>query len=264
MELPGTPLAPFGWLIQSTSPGADISDLSLSHLRQAVHRHRVVVLREFRALSSKESLASYSATWGPLLEWDFGTVFEVVEHENPKNYLFTSGSVPFHWDGAFARTVPWLQVFQCVESPGLNQGGETTFSDTARVWMAAAPELQARWKLVEIDYFSDKVAHYGGRVRAPLVARHPHTGETVLRFAEPADTATARLNTPELKVHGIPDGEVPGFLEDLRRRLYEPANLYAHSWHAGDQLIADNHVLLHGRRPYRSKLPRRLWRVHVL
>ena len=41
--------------------------------------------------------------------------------------------------------------------------------------------------------------------------------------------------------------------------LYDPQHVYAHGWERGDFVIADNHVLLHGRNPYRSKAPRRLW-----
>jgi alpha-ketoglutarate-dependent taurine dioxygenase len=259
-----TPLQPFGLLVEAGQAGDDVQQLPVPVLREKLARHRLLVLRGFVPFPAKEALADYCATWGPLLSWDFGTVFEVVEHDNPKNYLFTSGSVPYHWDGAFAQQVPWLQVFQCLEAPGTEQGGETIFCDTGRVWQAASPAQQALWGSVEIDYSTEKVAHYGGRIRARLVGTHPHSGETILRFAEPANAATVPLNTPHLQVQGIPEADVPGFLHDLLQQLYDPAHVYAHVWQAGDLVIADNHVLLHGRRPYRSRLPRRLWRVHVL
>jgi alpha-ketoglutarate-dependent taurine dioxygenase len=253
-------LSPFGALIRSgEGPG-----LSPELLQPLLLRHRLLVLRGFAPFGSKEELAAYCRRWGELLEWDFGTVFEVVEHDSPKNYLFTSGSVPYHWDGAFARQAPWLQVFQCLESPGSGQGGETIFCDTAKVWQDAPPERRAAWQKVEIEYLTEKIAHYGGQFRARLVATHPKTGETVLRFAEPANAATVRLNTPELRIAGLPENEASAFLDDLLRRLYDQANVYTHAWQAGDFVVTDNHVLLHGRTPYRSKAPRRLWRVHVL
>jgi alpha-ketoglutarate-dependent taurine dioxygenase len=257
------PLTPFGLLVRPTE-GASLAGLSIEALRETVLARRLVVLRGFAPFPDKAALAEYCRAWGPLLEWEFGTVFEVVERDDPQNYLFTSGSVPFHWDGAFARAVPWLQFFQCVEAPGPDAGGETTFCDTPAVLRAVPLEVRARWEQVEIEYFTDKVAHYGGRVRARLVGRHPHTGEATLRYAEPADAATVRLNTPELHVHGVPEEEVPRFLEELRRWLYDPAFMLRHAWRAGDFVIADNHALLHGRTRYRSKLPRRLWRVHIL
>lgn len=259
-----TTLQPFGRLIEPHRPGADVRQLPLDALREELARHRLLVLRGFAPFASKEELSDYCSTWGPLLTWDFGTVFEVVEKDNPSNYLFTSGSVPYHWDGAFAKQAPWLQVFQCVEAVGQGQGGETIFCDTVKVWAEAPPDVQERWRHVEIEYATDKVAHYGGRFRARLVGTHPHSGSTTLRFAEPANAGTVRLNTPELHVFGMEESEIPAFFDDLLRRLYDPANVYAHSWRQGDFVITDNHALLHGRTPYQSKQPRRLWRVHVL
>ena len=256
------PLTPFGAIVRPTGgsrplpPAADLRELLL--------RNRVLVLRGFDPAPTKEAAAAYAAEWGPLLEWDFGTVFEVVEHDDPKNYLFTSGSVPYHWDGAFAKQVPWLQVFQCLEAPGTDAGGETLFCDTARVWAKAEPDTQRLWEGIEIEYGTQKVAHYGGKIRARLVAAHPLTGETVLRFNEPANAATANLNTPEVVPLGLSERDASALVADLTRRVYDPATVYAHAWLPGDRVIADNFVLLHGRSPYRSKLPRRLWRVHVL
>jgi alpha-ketoglutarate-dependent taurine dioxygenase len=259
-----TPLEPFGLMLEPSRPNAEVAAISLEGMREAIITHRLLLLRGFSPFDSKEQLANYGSLWGPLLEWDFGTVFEVAQKEQPRNYLFTSGNVPYHWDGAFADQEPWLQIFQCQESPGMDTGGETLFCDTTRLWNEAPPERQDQWQGVEIEYESDKVAHYGGKIRVPLLGKHPRTGKTVLRFAEPADAGTAPLNTPELRVFGIPEEAVADFLGDFKERIYAPQHVYAHSWNAGDRLIADNHVLLHGRRSYRNSQPRRLWRVHVL
>jgi len=237
---------------------------SPGELRELLLRNRLLVLRGFEPFPTKEAASAYAAGWGPLLEWDFGTAFEVVEHDDPKNYLFTSGSVPYHWDGAFAKQVPWLQIFQCLESPGTNQGGETLFCDTTRVWQHAEPDQRTRWEHLEIEYVTQKVAHYGGRIRAKLVGKHPLTGETVLRFNEPANASTADLNTPGVMPVGVDEHIAGELVADLTRRIYDPSAVYAHAWQPGDRVIADNFVLLHGRTPYRSKLSRRLWRVHVL
>jgi alpha-ketoglutarate-dependent taurine dioxygenase len=102
---------------------------------------------------------------------------------------------------------------------------------------------------------------HADRIRARVQA----VFEVVVRGAsnEPANAGTVPLNTPELHVDGLA-AAVPDFFDDLLRRLYDPANVYAQAWQAEDFVITDNHVLLHGRTPYRSKAPRRLWRVHVL
>jgi alpha-ketoglutarate-dependent taurine dioxygenase len=262
-ELVVEPLAPFGAVVRPRA-GTPAVPVCSPGLRQRLLRDRLLLFRGFAPLTDKEALAGYAREWGPLLEWGFGTVFEVAEQPDATNYLFTAGSVPYHWDGAFAKQVPWLQVFQCVEAPGRARGGETVFADTARVWASADETTRARWRGVEFEYATEKVAHYGGRIRAPLVAAHPLTGETVLRYNEPANAHTADLNTPEVVPLGLSAEQAGELLGRLRRVLYDPANCYAHAWQPGDCLIADNFVLLHGRLPYQSQAPRRLWRVHVL
>lgn len=259
-----TALAPFGLEIRAQTAAAALAELPRDQLRSLVLTRRLLLFRGFTGFDEPEAFAGLCREWGELLAWDFGTVFEVAEHADPQNYLFTSGSVPYHWDGAFAAKVPWLQYFHCREAPGSGVGGETIFCDTAAAWQSLPPETRDAWSAVEIEYFTDKVAHYGGRIRAPLLGRHPHTGESVLRFAEPANATTAPLNTPQLQVQGMDAGSVPAFLRDLTKLVYDPKFVYAHQWQPGDFLIADNHVLLHGRHCYGERLPRRLWRVHVL
>lgn len=259
------PLTPFGLkILFESSRHLTLGSLPIDELKSLLRDHRLILLRGLEPISDQAEFSAQCTRLGELLKWEFGSVFEVVEHADPKNYLFTSGSVPYHWDGAFAAQVPWLQVFQCREAPGEGIGGETIFCDTPQVWNSLATETRELWKLVEIEYTTQKVAHYGGAIRVPLVGIHPLTGETTLRFAEPANATTVSLNTPNLEVHGIDPEIVPAFLEDLNRRVYDPRFVYAHSWRAGDYLIADNHALLHGRNSYGRQLPRRLWRVHVL
>jgi alpha-ketoglutarate-dependent taurine dioxygenase len=263
VALHSTPLEPFGLLVRATA-SADVRRLPVAALRQAAVQHRLLVLRGFAPFGSKEALAEYCTGWGPLLVWDFGAVFEVVEHANPSNYLFTTGSVPYHWDGAFAAQVPWFQFFQCLESPGPDAGGETIFCDTVKLLASLDESTRRRWQGITVRYGTEKVAHYGGTVRAALVGRHPVTGEATVRFAEPANESTVRLNTPQVEVEGLSAAEGEELLTQLRRLTYDPRFVYAHAWQPGDLVAADNHALLHGRTPYRAHAPRRLWRVHVL
>jgi hypothetical protein len=114
---------------------------------------------------------------------------------------------------------------------------------------------------VSVTYRTEKVVYYGGEVTFPLVARHPSTGETSLRFAEPVETD---LNRMWLELHGLPPGEHAAFLRDLRERLYDPAVCLAHTWKPGDVVMTDNHALLHGRRAYTDPGRRHLRRVNIL
>ena len=258
-----TRLAPFGCVLDAPRPASDFRSLPLPWLRELVAEHRVVVARGF-ALFDEAPLVAYCRSWGPLLEWNFGVIFQLHEHEDPKNYLFTNSRVPLHWDGAFAAAVPSFQLFQCLDAPPIEAGGETTFSDTVRVWDDASPEERALWSRISITYGTEKVAHYGGRITSPLVGKHPWLGRPTLRYAEPFDAETVRLNELSLEVHGLGREPEEAFFHALHRALYDPRHLYAHRWRAGDILIADNHALLHGRNGFHSRAPRRLQRVHIL
>ena len=256
-------LSAFGLEI-TAEQNASLESVTPELLTSLLTKHSVVVFRGFAPINDKGEFSGVCQAWGELLSWGFGMVFEVTEHPEPKNYLFTNGAVPYHWDGAFAEKAPWLQVFHCREAPGEEVGGETIFCDTAALWRSLTQEQQQRWRSVVVEYATEKIAHYGGNIRAPLVDRHPINGETVLRFAEPANAETVDLNTPELTIEGVAEDGVDDFLGELVGLLYDARFTYSHRWRAGDFVIADNHRVLHGRNPYSPNRPRRLWRVHVL
>ena len=74
-------LTPFGLLVHAPSPGTALADLPVEPLRRAVLQARLLVLRGFAPFADREALAGYCRAWGDLLEWDFGSVFEVVEQD---------------------------------------------------------------------------------------------------------------------------------------------------------------------------------------
>lgn len=261
-QLSCTPLEPFGLIIQPTDRdgAADLTTGSTDLLRELVADARVLVLQGFAPMSTAD-LARFSRRWGDVLEWDFGSVLDLAVQDDPQSYLFTSGDVPFHWDGAFAQVTPSYLVFQCLQAP--ETGGETLFCDTTAIVKAADPQTRRHWRRIRITYTTEKLAHYGGRVTADFVSSHPKTGVPTLRYAEPLD-ASRFLNPLALEIEGTsPDGEEE-FLADMRERLYSSQACYAHPWRPGDVVIADNHVLLHGRRSFPSESARRLQRVHIV
>lgn len=256
-----TPLDPFGLLIQ-TSAGNDLRTLAPTALARLTGSARVLVMRGFAAMSTEE-WTDYCRSWGPLLRWPFGEVLDLVVHDDPKNYLFTPGPVPFHWDGAFAEQVPSYMFFQCRQAPPIGNGGETTFCDTSRVLADLDDARRKLWSGVRVRYRTEKIEHYGGDVESHLVCRHPLTGVANLRFAEPLDPARYK-NPLFLEIDGVAEDEQREFLEDLRKRLYSPSACYVHSWQDGDYVIVDNHAVLHGRLAFTSNSPRWIQRVHIV
>lgn len=260
-HLTRTDMRPFGKIVQAEQ-GADVRRLPPDLLRRWTVESKVVVMRGFDLLD-KEQLVDYCSNWGEILTWDFGAVLDLVIHDDPSNYLFSRGDVPFHWDGAFARATPSFFLFQCVSAPPAGSGGETVFCDTAEVVRRASADVRRRWESASITYRTDKVAHYGGQVTQPLLATHPVTGATTIRYAEPLDPERY-LNPLFLTVSGIPAHEAGPFMADLRERLHDPEVCYHHEWRDGDIVIVDNHALVHGRNAFRGDPSRHLQRIQVI
>ncbi|MFD0883523.1 TauD/TfdA dioxygenase family protein [Streptosporangium algeriense] len=253
------PLLPFGRIVEAD--GARITDIPTEKLLRWTEESRVLVLRGFPLLE-KQEFADYCRTWGEVLKWDAGEVIDLIVEENPKNYLFASGDVPFHWDGAFVEADPRFFFFQCLDATP-QAGGETVFSDTTAAYRDADPETRRRWAGISITYTTDKVTHYGGEVTENMVAQHPGTGVPVLRFAEPLDPAKYK-NPVYATVHGIDPSEVEDFLTTTAELLHRPEYCYVHAWERGDIVIADNFALVHGRNAFRGPTTRHLQRVEVI
>lgn len=250
-------LSPFGARVDA-APGQALTDLDPRALDALALREKLVLLRGFPA-PDRDAFLAWCRSFPERrpLEWESGPVMEMRETPGARNYLFSREAVPFHWDGAFHR-VPRYLMFHCVAAPRPGAGGETLFCDTAKVWEKAEPARRALWNGLELSFETRKLAHYGGAVRGPLVARHPETGATVLRFAEPVETA---LNPVSLRVHGA---QPEHFLADMRRRVYDPAFCLRHEWRAGDVLIADNDALIHARTAFAKDEPRHLRRIQLI
>jgi alpha-ketoglutarate-dependent taurine dioxygenase len=252
-------LEPFGVVVTATSAGADASSIPARLFEEWVGRGGVVVARGFARLEGA-ALPEFGRRFGEVLGWDFGEVNDLRVRAGAKNYLYTNHEVPFHWDGAFVGRVPRYIIFQCESAPPEGAGGETLFCDTRRMLERAAPGLRESWARIAITYSTEKVVHYGGTFTSPLLARHPGSGEPVLRYAEPVED----LNPVRLKIEGVAAGARAAFLLDMRRRLRDREVCYAHAWRDADILVADNHALLHGRRAFAESAPRRIRRVNVL
>lgn len=253
-------LKPFGIKVsaQETVTFPDAIDADL--LTTLIKEHHLVLLRNFAPLE-KADLVSYANTIGPLLEWEFGNVMEMRVQEEPKNYLFTHGPVPFHWDGAFHQ-VPRFLLFHCIEAPLEDCGGETLFTNTQSIWKTANPDEQTEWQQLQLTYKTEKLAHYGGCITQPLVQTHPETHKTILRFAEPVPANM--LNPVSVNIENYDETQTVQLLEKMTKRIYDKNHCYTHTWQENDFLIADNHALIHGRNAFKQFSPRHLRRIQVI
>ena len=85
----------------------------------------------------------------------------------------------------------------------------------------------------------------------PVVVPHPVTGERCLYVEE--------MQTVEIL--GLATEDSDALLDTLFERLYDPANVYEHSWRTADLVVWDNLVVQHARRKVGELLPRTLRRV---
>lgn len=193
-----------------------------------------------------------------ILHWDFGPIMNMKFDELASNYLFSAEEVPLHWDGAFYKEPAHL-LFYCVESQG--SGGETLFVNTEAFWDDLTAEEKKECEGITLNYFTEKKAHYGGRIRVPLVQKHPITGKTILRMAERVETA---LNPVGLEIESSQRIDTKAFYQRMCEKLYSPKYLYEHSWEKGDLIVCDNFTFLHGRRALGSNLKRSFKRIQIL
>ena len=260
---PVTELEPFGVRVDAVRPGVPFVELPVEDLRELVRTHHLLLLRDFTGFTGAEELTGYSADWGEISMWPFGSVLELVEHENPDDHIFDHSYVPMHWDGMYRPQVPEFQVFHCVHAPGTGQGGRTTFSQTAAVLRDADPGTRRLWEQATGTYLR-KTEFYDSKAVSPVVTPHPDRGFPVIRYNEPVAPDAEFVNHPVLEFTGLPEERTAEFHRTLTAALYDPRHLYAHAWRTGDLVVADNYTLLHGREGFTTGSPRHLRRVHVL
>ncbi|HEY3039283.1 MAG TPA: TauD/TfdA family dioxygenase [Pyrinomonadaceae bacterium] len=252
-------LRPFGLVVRTGERGANLRSISVPSVTQWIDDHRVLILRGFAPLPGTE-LPEFARRLGEILEWEFGAVNDLRVRPDARNYLYTNREVPFHWDGAFVGRVPHYILFHCDLAAATYNGGETIFCDTIRLLERAPVERRELWEQIAITYTTEKIVHYGGSFTSPMISSHPLNGEKVLRFAEPV----VDLNPVQLEIKGVPREAQAAFLEDMHERLNADDVCYRHEWHEGDVVIADNYVLLHGRRAFAENARRQIRRVNIL
>jgi alpha-ketoglutarate-dependent taurine dioxygenase len=264
MNFKTTRVEPFGLLVEPNYPSDNVLSLDVEELRELFHREHLIVLRGFRTFDTAEDFSNYCAKWGEISIWPFGKVLELIEHDRPEDHIFDSNYVPLHWDGMYRPQIPEYQMFHCVQAPLAGKGGRTTFSNTVLALKNAPNQVRALWDKVT-GVYQRKMEFYNSKTVSPIVTRHPRKDYSVIRYNEPpAEEKGNFLNPPILEFHGLTKDELEEFHRSLKESLYAPAHFYAHEWHSGDIVIADNFTLLHGREAFESRSPRHLRRVHVL
>jgi alpha-ketoglutarate-dependent taurine dioxygenase len=252
------PLRPFG-LLATTNPGADICAVPTPVFLTWVMEHRVLVLRGFDPLLG-EALPEYCEMLGELSAGNSAQASAPHARENIQGNGETRRGLPFHWAGAFTGRIPHYLFYQCEEAPPPDAGGQTLFCDTIRLLERTAPEDLALWQEIHVTYSGGAIDPRGGAVTAPLIRRHPRSGQSTLRFSEPLSGP----NPVRLRISAIVEEKEEDFIDEMHMRLHDPAVCLAHAWKSGDIVIADNHALLHAHSDLKQGAPRKIRRVDIL
>ncbi|MET1257092.1 TauD/TfdA dioxygenase family protein [Aliikangiella maris] len=254
---------PFGLIIQAEENGSLFS-LDKDQIEKSLLDNGLLLLRNFSP-TDNEQMCTFASQFGDLMKWDFGYVLELQIRQEPENHIFSQGRVELHWDGAFAHAVPRFNFFQCIEGSAESGGGETTFLNTVKFLESLPADQLEQLQDLVIRYETEKKAHYGGSVEAPLISHHPLTNKLRMQFIEPFNEDNVEVNPVITEVVGKDKEEGDNLLRLINQLCYQSRYFYDHQWIKGDYLMVDNHSLLHGRRRFEGHgLSRSLKRIHIL
>ncbi|WP_419919352.1 TauD/TfdA dioxygenase family protein [Candidatus Poriferisocius sp.] len=216
---------------------AGIDDFEFAAVRNALHSHGMICIRDQAAMTPEDQLA-FAARWGrisihpyvPSIE-GYPGIMRIYD-PNPITQTWHSDSThmrePHAYTLLLARTLPEV-------------GGDTMFASTVKAFeslssgfrsvlrtLSAVHEGTDRAAAAGLDHESVVAVH-------PVVITHPSTGAEAL-FVNGNYVTRIEGWTPE---------ESRPLLEYLYTVVGRPENTYRHRWHQGDLVIWDNRCTQH-------------------
>ena len=264
---------PFGAEILGLDPSLVIDAQERGTICEALHRHRVLVLRGGSRPS--RALVSFARRFGRLITlYDHATTVpghpEIVRVSNVEEDgrpigLAGQQEIPWHHDHSYLRHPARESFLEAVELPP--SPPKTAFVDMAAGLEALPAPLRERIrglhavhhidergqdpektmsgsqsKKVTPDYVDETNVLAQERIAArravhPVVVRHPESGVPALYISP--------LATHEIV--GLPSDESASLLAELFERAIQPERIYSHDWSLGDLVLWDTITTLHRR-----------------
>jgi len=277
-----TPLSPsLGAELHGIDLAAGFDEAQIGFIRDALHRHSVVLLREQR-ISPQEQVA-FSKRLGPPLRVSLFTqhkpegvdeltvVSNIVKDGKPIGVM-DAGAL-WHTDGAYLAKPDMYTVLYALEIPQRDGKvlGDTLFTSTVAAYEALPAETKARIAgLRAVNSLSHhmelrrkanfKAPPVAGAVNVvapdvehPVVRIHPETGRKCL-FVTEGHTKS---------IVGMDPAESTALLASLFAHVTRPEFVYRHQWRVGDVLIWDNCATQHLAITDYGDIPRRLHRAGI-
>ena len=255
-------IIPLGEAIGAEIKGVDVAsgvdDAQFQAVRDALHRHGVIVLRD-QHLTSTDQIA-FSKRFGSM-RVSFYNRYAVPDHpeltvvsnivEDGRAIGIADAGMLWHTDGSYLRTPDMYTLLYSLEIPQENGRalGDTLFVSSAAAYEALPDvdrrRLEGQRAVHSFAHHLEKKRQSGNLKRAPLteaqkketpdvdhpiVRTHPVTGRKCLYVTE-GHTAS---------IVGLPEPESAALLERLWAHLKTPAFIYRHTWRVGDLIVWDN------------------------
>jgi len=254
------------------------SDATFGEVREALHEHHVIVLRNQPASLPAESFLDFAARFGRpephvLDQFHHPTHPDILILSNVKKdgkpVGLADGGTYWHTDYSYLEVPARATLLYSIEVPA--EGGDTLFSDQEQAY-ADLPETTRRRidGLVTLNLYGNrddldpvsrtiaypltdeqKEQRSISVIRHPLVRRHPYTGRKALYSVSGTSFA----------IEGMPDGEALALLRELAAHSTQAEYRYRVSYGVGDVVVWDNASVLHSATLTNPRYPRTLWRI---
>lgn len=253
----------------------DVSQLDTDWMKMLMQQFGLIVLRQPQTSLDQQHYSQFCEQFGLPVMWKFGSLLEIKPCLEPESGHASRELLPLHFDlsypppylqksGLYNDYVPQHLMLYCVQAPHVDHGGKTTFVN-GRLLLESIDEKELlKWQSMNITS-STRKSYFGGQSHTyPLIMSHPKTNEHILRFLSRSTTVYQPIES-HCTIDGIEmdSTEFDVFNNLMHKKLSDPTWYYEHTWNNNDLVIAENHLLLHGRTAINQESDRELWRVQV-
>jgi pyoverdine/dityrosine biosynthesis protein Dit1/alpha-ketoglutarate-dependent taurine dioxygenase len=219
----------------------------------------------------KSELVDFCEPFGTIYQWKFGPVHVVKPEDKPDGFVHSLEKTPIHWDLSMlpleheqVKKDPWFTATKFMlycKTPPQPGEGQTTVVDGRIVLDMVGGKLVKEWESTNITY-DTRMTYFGGCPRTyPLVHIHPIKGDKVFRYQEGSESELQKFT---VTVDEYAQSDSDELIAQINKLIYDDRCMIAHDWRAGDLIIVDNWLTLHGRLPMsEGSRSRELWRVQV-
>jgi alpha-ketoglutarate-dependent taurine dioxygenase len=264
------PLSPaLGAEIGGVDLREELADRTFAQIRDAWHRHLVILLRE-QELSEADEVR-FAERFGPpavihtkeyVRDHPAVMLISNIREDGKPIGALPDGEMQFHSDQCHQERPAMASLLYAIEVP--SKGGNTLFANQYKAYEtlpdAIKRRIDSRKALNAYDYHTAAMKR-GTRLAEgvpcyahPVVRTHPATGRKALYVN--------RLMT--IRIEGIPERESDELLDLLFDHQERRELVYEHVWLPGDLLMWDNRCVLHARTDFSPNERRLMRRVTIL